>query len=145
MKLGDAANNDVAGISTGSLSLDVALGGKGLPRGRIIEIYGNESSGKTTIALHAVANAQKEGGVAAYIDAEHALDPTWAKRIGVDLEEPARQPAGLRRGGAAHRRDAGQVERGGHHRHRLGRRPGAEERDRERDRRAVASACRPGS
>ncbi|MBO0699908.1 MAG: recombinase RecA [Zavarzinella sp.] len=86
MKLGDAINNDVRGISTGSLSLDVALGGKGLPRGRIIEIYGNESSGKTTIALHAVANAQKEGGVAAYIDAEHALDPTWAKRIGVDLE-----------------------------------------------------------
>jgi recombination protein RecA len=86
MKLGDAVNNDVAGISTGSLSLDVALGGKGLPRGRIIEIYGNESSGKTTIALHAVANAQKEGGVAAYIDAEHALDPTWAKRLGVDLE-----------------------------------------------------------
>ena len=86
MKLGDATNTEVAGISTGSLSLDVALGGKGLPRGRIIEIYGNESSGKTTIALHAVANAQKEGGVAAYIDAEHALDPTWAKRIGVDLE-----------------------------------------------------------
>jgi recombination protein RecA len=86
MKLGDATNNDVAGISTGSLSLDVALGGKGLPRGRIIEIYGNESSGKTTIALHAVASAQKEGGVAAYIDAEHALDPTWARRIGVDLE-----------------------------------------------------------
>jgi recombination protein RecA len=86
MKLGDAVNNDVHGISTGSLSLDVALGGKGLPRGRIVEIYGNESSGKTTIALHAVANAQKEGGVAAYIDAEHALDPTWAKRIGVDLE-----------------------------------------------------------
>jgi recombination protein RecA len=86
MKLGDAVNNEVAGISTGSLSLDVALGGKGLPRGRVIEIYGNESSGKTTIALHAVANAQKAGGVAAYIDAEHALDPTWAKRIGVDLE-----------------------------------------------------------
>jgi recombination protein RecA len=86
MKLGDAVNNEIAGISTGSLSLDVALGGKGLPRGRIVEIYGNESSGKTTIALHAVANAQKAGGVAAYIDAEHALDPTWAKRIGVDLE-----------------------------------------------------------
>src|SRR5262245_53302959 len=86
MKLGDAVNNDVTGISTGSLSLDVALGGKGLPRGRVIEIVGNESSGKTTIALHAVANAQKAGGVAAYIDAEHALDPTWAKRLGVDLE-----------------------------------------------------------
>ena len=86
MQLGDAINNEVTGISTGSLSLDVALGGKGLPRGRIVEIYGNESSGKTTIALHAVANAQKSGGVAAYIDAEHALDPTWAKRVGVDLE-----------------------------------------------------------
>ena len=86
MQLGDATNNEVTGISTGSLSLDIALGGKGLPRGRIVEIYGNESSGKTTIALHAVANAQKGGGVAAYIDAEHALDPTWAKRIGVDLE-----------------------------------------------------------
>ncbi|WP_157369222.1 recombinase RecA [Zavarzinella formosa] len=86
MMMGDATNNEVIGISTGSMSLDVALGGKGLPRGRIIEIYGAESSGKTTIALHAVANAQKAGGVAAYIDAEHALDPTWCKRIGVDLE-----------------------------------------------------------
>ena len=74
------------GISTGALSLDIALGGKGLPRGRIIEIFGPESSGKTTVALHAVANAQKQGGVAAFIDAEHALDPSWAKRIGVDLE-----------------------------------------------------------
>src|SRR3954466_7892019 len=88
MKLGDAVNNDVTGISTGSLSLDVALGGKGLPRGRVIEIYGNESSGKTTIALHAVANAQKQGGVAAYIDAEHALDPSWAKRIGAEGRVP---------------------------------------------------------
>ena len=86
MKLGEGVNANIPGISTGSLSLDVALGGKGLPRGRVVEIYGHESSGKTTIALHAVANAQKEGGVAAYIDAEHALDPTWAKRIGVDLE-----------------------------------------------------------
>ena len=86
MMLGDATNNEVVGISTGSLSLDVALGGKGFPRGRIVEIYGGEASGKSTIALHAVANAQKAGGVAAYIDAEHALDPTWARRIGVDLE-----------------------------------------------------------
>lgn len=86
MKLGDAGYANIPGISTGSLSLDVALGGRGLPRGRVVEIYGHESSGKTTIALHAVANAQKEGGVAAYIDAEHALDPTWAKRVGVDLE-----------------------------------------------------------
>src|SRR5205823_4469256 len=77
---------DVQGISTGALSLDIALGGRGLPRGRIIEMYGAEASGKTTVALHAVANAQKAGGVAAYIDAEHALDPGWAKRLGVDLE-----------------------------------------------------------
>ena len=77
---------DIDGISTGSLSLDIALGGKGIPRGRVSEIYGAEASGKTTIALHAVAQAQKAGGVAAYIDAEHALDPSWAKRIGVDLD-----------------------------------------------------------
>ena len=86
MSLGDINVDDIEGISTGSISLDIALGGKGLPRGRIVEIYGAEASGKTTIALHAVANAQKNGGVVAYIDAEHALDPTWAKRIGVDLE-----------------------------------------------------------
>jgi recombination protein RecA len=86
MQLGENSITDVPGISTGALSLDIALGGRGLPRGRIIEIFGPESSGKTTIALHAVAEAQKQGGVAAYIDAEHALDPGWAKRIGVDLE-----------------------------------------------------------
>jgi recombination protein RecA len=86
MQLGEASLTDVQGISTGALSLDLALGGRGLPRGRIIEMYGAEASGKTTVALHAVANAQKAGGVAAYIDAEHALDPAWAKRIGVDLE-----------------------------------------------------------
>src|SRR5437016_4121713 len=86
MQLGAASTADVQGISTGAVSLDIALGGKGLPRGRIIEIYGPESSGKTTVALHAVANAQRQGGIAAYIDAEHALDPGWAKRIGVDLE-----------------------------------------------------------
>ncbi len=86
MQLGGSGTADVAGISTGALSLDLALGGRGLPRGRIIEMYGAESSGKTTLALTAVANAQKAGGVAAYIDAEHALDPGWAKRLGVDLE-----------------------------------------------------------
>jgi recombination protein RecA len=86
MQLGEQSLAEVAGISTGALSLDLALGGRGLPRGRIIEIYGAESSGKTTVALHAVANAQRQGGVAAYIDAEHALDPGWAKRLGVDLE-----------------------------------------------------------
>jgi len=76
----------VHGISTGALSLDIALGGRGLPRARVVEIFGPEASGKTTIALHAVANAQQSGGVAAFIDAEHALDPSWAKRIGVDLD-----------------------------------------------------------
>jgi recombination protein RecA len=86
MQLGESSLLDIEGISTGALSIDLALGGRGLPRGRIIEIFGPESSGKTTIALHAVAQAQKAGGVAAFIDAEHALDPMWAKRIGVDLE-----------------------------------------------------------
>jgi recombination protein RecA len=83
---GEGSASEVQGVSTGALSLDIALGGRGLPRGRIIEIFGPESSGKTTVALHAVANAQRKGGVAAYIDAEHALDPAWAKRLGVDLE-----------------------------------------------------------
>src|SRR5216117_1635175 len=83
---GNSTTLDVQGIPTGALSLDIALGGRGLPRGRIIEIFGQESSGKTTVALHAVANAQRKGGVAAFIDAEHALDPSWAKRLGVDLE-----------------------------------------------------------
>ena len=78
---------DIQGISTGTLSLDLALGGRGLPKGRIVEIFGPESSGKTTLALTVIANAQKNGGNAAFIDAEHALDPSWAKRLGVDLEE----------------------------------------------------------
>ncbi|HTQ39351.1 MAG TPA: recombinase RecA [Pirellulales bacterium] len=82
----EAAAGRIQGIPTGSLSLDLALGGVGLPKGRIIEIFGPESSGKTTLALHAVARAQKEGGIAAFIDAEHALDPTWAKKLGVNLE-----------------------------------------------------------
>ena len=77
----------IEGIPTGSLSLDIALGGAGMPRGRVIEIYGPESSGKTTLALHVISNAQRSGGVAAFIDAEHALDPQWAKRLGVKLDE----------------------------------------------------------
>lgn len=85
MKLGEGHKIDVATIPTGSLSLDLALGG-GLPQGRIIEIYGPESSGKTTLALHAVAEVQKSGGVAAFVDAEHALDPEYAARIGVNLD-----------------------------------------------------------
>ena len=86
MKLGDANSVDVEVIPTGSLTLDMALGGGGLPRGRVIEIYGPESSGKTTVALHVVAEAQKMGGEAAFIDAEHALDPVYAKKLGVDID-----------------------------------------------------------
>ena len=86
MRLGDDQHQAVAAIPTGSIALDIALGIGGLPRGRIIEIYGPESSGKTTVALHAVANAQKAGGIAAFIDAEHALDPEYARALGVDTD-----------------------------------------------------------
>lgn len=86
MPLGASHQLTVEGISTGSLSLDMALGGFGLPRGRIIEVYGPESSGKTTLALHVCAEAQKNDGIAAIIDAEHAFDPTWAKKLGVELD-----------------------------------------------------------
>ncbi len=86
MQVDEAAGAGVRGISTGALSLDLALGGRGLPRGRVAEVYGPESSGKTTLALHTVAAAQRAGGVAAFVDAEHALDPTWARRCGVHLE-----------------------------------------------------------
>jgi len=85
MKMDESNIAAVEGISTGALSLDIALGGKGVPRGRVCELYGPESSGKTTIALHAIAAAQKQGGVAAFIDAEHALDTTWARKLGVDI------------------------------------------------------------
>ena len=86
MKLGDQRSRQVDVIPTGALSIDKALGIGGLPRARVVEIYGPESSGKTTLTLHAIANAQKNGGVAAFIDAEHALDPTYAEKLGVDLE-----------------------------------------------------------
>ena len=87
MRLGDTKKVDVGAISTGSISLDIALGVGGLPRGRIIEIYGKESSGKTTLAQHVIAEAQKKGGLAAFVDAEHALDPEYAKRIGVKVSD----------------------------------------------------------
>ncbi|ELK44491.1 recombinase RecA [Halobacillus sp. ACCC02827] len=87
MKLGESAEQRVNTVSSGSLALDVALGVGGYPRGRIIEIYGPESSGKTTVALHAIAEAQRKGGQAAFIDAEHALDPVYARALGVDIEE----------------------------------------------------------
>jgi recombination protein RecA len=86
MRLGDKGHVPIAVIPTGAIALDIALGIGGLPRGRVVEIYGPESSGKTTVALHAVANAQKAGGIAAFIDAEHALDPEYAKNLGVDTD-----------------------------------------------------------
>ncbi|WP_333870478.1 recombinase RecA [Desulforamulus putei] len=86
MKLGDSTKLNVEAISTGALSLDIALGVGGLPRGRVVEIYGPESSGKTTVALHVIAEAQRNNGMAAFIDAEHALDPVYARRLGVDIE-----------------------------------------------------------
>ena len=86
MPLGSAKRHKIEGIPTGSLSLDMALGGQGIPRGRIIEVFGPESSGKTTLALHVAAEAQKAGGIAAMIDAEHAFDPSWAKKLGVELD-----------------------------------------------------------
>jgi recombination protein RecA len=87
MKLDGENIKPIDGIPTGSLSLDIALGGAGIPKGRVIEVFGPESSGKTTLTLHIIANAQKTGGVAAFIDAEHALDPSWAKRLGVKLDD----------------------------------------------------------
>ena len=87
MRLGDAKSLDVDSVSTGCLSLDIALGVRGVPRGRIIEIFGPESSGKTTLAQHIIAEVQKIGGIAAFIDAEHALDPDYAKKIGVNIED----------------------------------------------------------
>jgi recombination protein RecA len=87
MKLGSREKIEIETISTGSLGLDIALGVGGLPRGRVVEIYGPESSGKTTLALHAIAEAQRIGGTAAFVDAEHALDPVYARKLGVDIDE----------------------------------------------------------
>jgi len=87
MKLGEVKKVDIDSIPTGSISLDIALGVWGMPKGRIIEIYGPESSGKTTVALHTIAEAQRRGGIAAFVDAEHALDPDYAKRIGVNIDD----------------------------------------------------------
>ncbi|MGZ8421147.1 MAG: recombinase RecA, partial [Allosphingosinicella sp.] len=87
MKLGSREAVEIETISTGSLGLDIALGIGGLPRGRVVEVYGPESSGKTTLALHVIAEAQKAGGTAAFVDAEHALDPVYARKLGVDVDE----------------------------------------------------------
>ena len=98
-------------IPTGSIALDLALGVGGVPRGRITEIFGPESSGKTTLCYHVIANAQSAGGIAAFIDAEHALDPGYAKNVGVNVDDLLVSPAGHRRAGAGDRRDAGPLQR----------------------------------
>ena len=95
----DSINREIASFSSGSASLDVALGIGGYPRGRVVEIYGPESSGKTTLSLHAVASVQRAGGVAAFVDAEHALDINYARRLGVSVEDLLVSPAGYRRAG----------------------------------------------
>jgi recombination protein RecA len=87
MKMSDQAQVSIPSISTGALSLDVALGIGGLPRGRVVEIFGPESSGKTTLVYHVIAEAQRRGGICAFIDAEHAMDPSYARRIGVNIDD----------------------------------------------------------
>ena len=113
MKMGDAdVEKGIEVVSTGSLGLDMALGVGGLPRGRVVEIYGPESSGKTTLTLQVIANIQKLGGTAAFIDAEHALDPQYAQRLGVDTSRAAALAARQRRAGARDRRHAGALRLG---------------------------------
>jgi recombination protein RecA len=109
MRLGDEVRVPLEVIPTGSIALDLALGIGGLPRGRVVEIYGPESSGKTTVALHAIANAQAAGGICAFIDAEHALDPDYAAPAGSGHRQPAGEPARQRRAGAGDLRHAGPV------------------------------------
>ena len=114
MRLGGDQVVEVETVSTGSLGLDIALGVGGLPRGRIIEVYGPESSGKTTLALQAIAEAQKKGGVCGFIDAEHALDPVYARKLGVNLDDLLVVPAGQRRTGARDCRHACPLKLRGH-------------------------------
>ena len=140
MRLGSREAIEIETISTGSLGLDIALGIGGLPRGRVVEVYGPESSGKTTLALHAVAEAQKAGGVAAFIDAEHALDPIYARKLGVDVDnlivsQPDTGEQALEITDTLVRSNAVDILVD-----RFGRRPGAARRDRGRDGR---QPCRP--
>ena len=112
MRLGDArAQVKIDVIPTGGLAIDLALGVGGIPRGRVVEIYGPESSGKTTLMLHVIANAQKAGGLAAFIDAEHALDPGYAKKLGVNLDDLLVSQPDSRRRGADDLRNARALER----------------------------------
>ncbi len=113
MRLGaNDRSHDVEAVSTGSLGLDIALGIGGLPRGRVIEIFGPESSGKTTLALQVVAESQRRGGICAFVDAEHALDPVYARKLGCKVEDLLISQPELRRAGARDRRHAGAIRRG---------------------------------
>ena len=120
MRLGEKPLVEIESISTGSLSLDIALGIGGLPKGRIVEIYGPESSGKTTLALHVIAESQKSGGVCAFVDAEHALDPIYARKLGRRSRRSARVAAGHRRASFGNHRYARALRRGRRAGHRLG-------------------------
>ena len=122
MRLGDKGHVDVDAIPTGALSLDLALGVGGVPAGRIVEIFGPESSGKTTLVYHIIAEAQARGGVCAFVDAEHAIDPVYAKAIGVEHRRAPGLAARLRRAGARDRRRPGSLRGGRRGRRRLGRR-----------------------
>ena len=135
---------EIETVSTGSLGLDIALGVGGLPRGRVIEIYGPESSGKTTLTLHVIAEAQKKGGVCAFVDAEHALDPVYAKEARRQSQRPPDFPARHRRAGARNHRHPGALRRDRRARDRLGRRADAACRNRGRDGRFPARDCRRG-
>jgi len=133
MRLGkNNRSMDVDTVSTGSLGLDIALGIGGLPRGRVVEIYGPESSGKTTLALHVLAEAQKNGGICAFIDAEHALDPIYARKLGVHVDDLL-IAARRRRAGAGNCRHAGALRRRRRARHRFGRGADAARRNRRRN------------
>ena len=145
MRMGDeGAQVKVEAIPTGALSLDLALGIGGMPRGRIVEVYGPESSGKTTLVYHVIAEAQKLGGVCAFIDAEHAMDPLYAQQHRREHRRAARLPARLRRAGARDRRHAGALGCGRRRGGRLGGGADAAGRARGPDGRPDASACRRG-
>ena len=144
MRLGKQKAVEIETVPTGSLGLDIALGVGGLPRGRVIEIYGPESSGKTTLTLHVIAEAQKKGGVCAFVDAEHALDPVYAKQARRQPQRPPDFPARHRRAGARNHRHSGAFGRGRRAGHRLGRGADAQGRDRGRNGRIRSQDCRRG-
>ncbi len=145
MKMNDRAAVSVGAVSTGSLSLDLALGIGGLPRGRVVEVFGPESSGKTTLVYHVIAEAQRRGGICAFIDAEHAMDPAYAKKHRRQHRRPPRLAAGHRRAGARDLRAARPLRCARRRRDRLRRRADPEGGDRRARWATRTSACRRGS